>query len=382
MVETTHSLEAGWYDVITRDKTRVINIGGVRVGGGHPIVVQSMTNTDTRDIAATAAQINALHAAGCEIARVAVPNIESAEAIRGIKKQISIPLVADIHFDYNLALEAVKNGADKLRINPGNIGGESRVREVAEAAKANGLPIRVGVNGGSLEKEILQKYGGVTAEGLAESAMRNVAMLEKFSFRDIIVSVKASNVPLMLDAHKILAQQLEYPLHIGLTEAGTPLSGAIRSAAGLGAILALGIGDTLRVSLSGDPVAEIHAAQQILSAMGLRHFGVTVIACPTCARANIDVAGIAERIEAKIKKIEANPASRECVDSANMSSVPNPITVAVMGCAVNGPGEAREADIGVAGARGSAVLFIKGEVFRTIAEDEIEEAVLAELANV
>jgi (E)-4-hydroxy-3-methylbut-2-enyl-diphosphate synthase len=323
-----------------------------------------MTNTDTRDIAATAAQINALAEAGCEIVRVAVPDMEAAAAIKQIKKQISLPLVADIHFDHKLAIAAVQNGADKLRINPGNIGGEGRVREVAEAAKANGLPIRVGVNGGSLEKDILEKHGGVTAQGLAESALRNVAMLEKFAFDNIVVSVKSTNVPLMLDAHKILAQRLPYPIHIGLTEAGTPLTGAIRSAAGLGALLSLGIGDTLRVSLSGDPVAEIHAARQILSAMGLRQFGVTVIACPTCGRCNIDVASLATRLEIRLAKITT------------------PLTVAVMGCEVNGPGEAREADIGVAGGRGSALIFRKGEIIKKIPESEIEEAVMVEISNI
>ncbi|MCL2387250.1 MAG: flavodoxin-dependent (E)-4-hydroxy-3-methylbut-2-enyl-diphosphate synthase [Defluviitaleaceae bacterium] len=347
--------------MITRGETRVVHIGGVRVGGGHPIVIQSMTNTDTRDVAATVTQIRKLAEAGCEIVRVAVPDIEAAEAIRRIKAEIDIPLVADIHFDYRLALAAVENGADKLRINPGNIGGESRVREVAEAAKANGLPIRVGVNGGSLEKDILQKNNGVTASGLAESALRNVAMLERHGFENIVVSVKATNVPLMLDAHKILAERLPYPIHIGLTEAGTPVNGAIRSAAGLGAILSLGIGDTLRVSLSGDPVAEIFAAREILSAMGLRRFGVTVIACPTCGRTDIDVAGIATRLEIRL------------------ASITTPITVAVMGCAVNGPGEAREADIGVAGGRGSAVIFRKGEVIKHVPEDELEEAVFAEV---
>ncbi|MCL1884288.1 MAG: flavodoxin-dependent (E)-4-hydroxy-3-methylbut-2-enyl-diphosphate synthase [Defluviitaleaceae bacterium] len=346
--------------MFTRDKTRAVNIGGVRVGGGHPIVIQSMTNTDTRDVSATARQINELHAAGCEIARVAVPDIEAAEAIKKIKARIKIPLVADIHFDHRLALESIKSGADKLRINPGNIGGEDRVRQVAEAAKANNLPIRVGVNGGSLEKDILEKYKGVTAEGLAESALRNILMLEKCGFNDIVVSVKATNVQLMLDAHKILAQEISYPLHIGLTEAGTPLSGAIRSAAGLGALLNLGIGDTLRVSLSGDPLPEIHAAKEILSAMGLRKFGATVIACPTCGRVDIDVATLAARIEIRLSNID------------------KPITVAVMGCAVNGPGEAREADIGVAGGRGGAVIFKKGEIVRHVKENEIEDAVMHE----
>jgi len=349
--------------MITRDKTRVVHIGGVRVGGGNPIVVQSMTNTDTRDISATVAQINALQAAGCEIARVAVLDTEAAAAIKHIKKEISIPLVADIHFDYRLAVESVKNGADKLRINPGNIGGEGRVREVAEAAKAHGLPIRVGVNGGSLEKDILEKFKGVTAEGLAESALRNVAMLEKFAFDNIVVSVKASNVPLMLEAHKILARELPYPLHIGLTEAGTPYAGAIRSAVGLGAIMSLGLGDTIRVSLSGDPVEEIRAAREILSALGLRRFGVTVIACPTCGRTDIDVASLATRLEERLIHIK------------------KPLTLAVMGCAVNGPGEARDADIGVAGGRGGAVLFRKGEIIRRVGEDEIEEAVMCEVFN-
>lgn len=349
--------------MITRGETKVVHIGGVPVGGGHPIVIQSMTNTDTRDIPATVAQINALHAVGCEIVRVAVPDEEAAAAISRIKKEIKIPLVADIHFDYRLALAAIENGADKLRINPGNIGGESRVREVAQAAKANGLPIRVGVNGGSLEKDILARYKGVTAQGLAESALRNVSMLEKFGFDKIVVSIKATNIPLMIDAHKILAEKLPYPLHIGLTEAGTPVTGAIRSAAGLGALLSLGLGDTLRVSLSGDPMEEIRAAKVILSAMGLRQLGVTVIACPTCGRTDIDVAGLATRLEVRL------------------AGIIKPLTVAVMGCAVNGPGEAREADIGIVGARGSAVLFRKGEILRSVSEEELEDAVLKELTE-
>ena len=344
--------------MIMRTKTKVVHIGGVPVGGGHPIIVQSMTNTDTRDISATVRQIRELVEAGCEIVRVAVPDAEAAEAISKIKNEIPIPLVADIHFDYRLAIASIKNGADKLRINPGNIGAESRVRQVAEAAKAAGIPIRVGVNGGSLEKEILEKYGGITPEGLAESALANVSLLEKFGFFNIVVSVKASNVNLMLDAHKILAERLEYPLHIGLTEAGTPLAGAIRSAAGLGALLSLGLGDTMRVSLSGDPVSEIHAARHILSAMGLRHFGATVIACPTCGRTGIDVAGLAARLEARLAHIK------------------KPLTVAVMGCEVNGPGEAREADIGVAGGKSGGVLFKKGNIVQKIGANEIEEAII------
>ncbi|MCL2202739.1 MAG: flavodoxin-dependent (E)-4-hydroxy-3-methylbut-2-enyl-diphosphate synthase [Defluviitaleaceae bacterium] len=343
-----------------RALTRVVHIGGVPVGGGHPIVVQSMTNTDTRDIAATVAQIHALEEAGCEIVRVAVLDTEAAQAIGEIKKSIHIPLVADIHFDYRLALEAIKNGADKLRINPGNIGADSRVRQIALTAKAAGIPIRVGVNGGSLEKDLLAKYAGVTPQGLAESALRNVARLERHGFEHIVVSVKASNIPLMLEAHKILAPQLPYPLHIGLTEAGTIHKGAIRSAAGMGALLAMGIGDTLRISLSGDPVHEIAAAREILAAMGLRAFGPQVIACPTCGRTGIDVAEIAQRVEARVAHIK------------------KPLTIAVMGCEVNGPGEAREADIGIAGGRDKkGLLFKKGQVIQKLPESELEDALVA-----
>jgi len=323
-----------------------------------------MTNTDTRDIPATVAQIHALQNAGCEIVRVAVRDQEAADAIAEIKKQISLPLVADIHFDHRLAIASIKNGADKLRINPGNIGSESRVRMVAEAASANDLPIRVGVNGGSLEKEILSKYGGVTAEGLAESAATNVAMLEKFGFDNIVVSVKASNVPLLIESHKILSKHMPYPLHIGLTESGTPYNGAIRSAVGLGALLSYGLGDTIRVSLSGDPVPEIHAAREILAALGLRRFGVTVIACPSCGRTDIDVGELALRVENRLKHIN------------------KPITVAVMGCAVNGPGEARDADIGIAYGKGGGVLFRKGEVVRKVGVKEIEDVLVDEAEGI
>ena len=349
--------------MITRDKTRVVHIGGIPIGGGHPITIQSMTNTDTRDIAATVAQIHALEEAGCEIVRVAVRDFEAASAIKRIKNEISIPLVACIHFDYRLALESVANGADKIRINPGNIGDGMRLQRVAEAAKATEIPIRVGVNGGSLEKDIMAKYG-MTPEGLAESALRNVSMLEGYGFNNIVVSVKASSIPLMLDAHKILATRLPYPLHIGLTESGTPYKGAIRSAAGIGALLAMGIGDTLRVSLSGDPVDEIICAKEILAAMGIRRFGPTVIACPSCGRSDIDVPGLAAKIEEKLMIIE------------------KPITVAVMGCVVNGPGEAREADVGIAGGRGVGVLFRKGEILRKVAEDEIIDAVMKEVMDI
>ena len=347
--------------MITRGKTKVVHIGGIPIGGGNPIVVQSMTNTDTRDVKATIAQIHGLAEAGCEIVRVAVPDMEAAEAVGKIKKEISIPLVADIHFDYRLAIESVRQGADKLRINPGNIGSEGRIRAVADAAKTAEIPIRVGVNGGSLEKEILAKHGGVTAGGIAESALKNVGLFEKFGFTNIVVSIKMSNVNEMIEAHKILAKRVPYPIHVGLTHAGTPLNGAISSAAGLGALLSTGIGDTLRVSLAGDPLHEIHAAKLILSALGLRRFGVTVVACPTCGRTGIDVAALAQKLE------------------ISLSHMKTPITVAVMGCVVNGPGEAREADVGIAGGKGAGVLFKKGAVVRNVNENEMFEAVMREV---
>jgi len=347
--------------MITRDKTKVVNVGGLPIGGSHPIAIESMTNTDTKDVFATVAQINALQAAGCEIVRVAVPDKESAFAIGEIKKLISIPLIADIHFNYRLAILAAENGADKLRINPGNIGDEDRVRQVVEAAKAKKIPIRVGVNGGSLEKDILVKYGGITPTGLAESAITKVKLLERFDFYDIVVSAKASSAPLLIETNKIIARAISYPLHIGLTEAGTPYKGAIRSAVGAGVLLDYGIGNTIRVSLSGDPVQEIEACKEILSSLGLRRFGATVIACPTCARADIDIARLAQRIEKRTEHIK------------------KPITIAVMGCAVNGPGEAKDADIGIAGGKGAAILFKKGEMVRRVDESEIEEMLLQEI---
>jgi len=352
--------------MITRDKTKVVYVGGVPVGGGHPIVIESMTNTDTRNVAATVAQINALQAAGCEIVRVAVPDAEAAAAIGQIKSQISIPLIADIHFDYRMALLAVENGADKLRINPGNIGDESRVKQVVDAARAKGIPIRVGVNGGSLEKSILAKHGGVTPQGLAESALTHVALLEKFNFTDIVVSAKASSVPLLIEANKILTRELPYPLHIGLTEAGTPYKGAIRSAVGLGVLLNLGLGNTIRVSLCGNPVPEIAAAKEILAALGLRKFGIKVIACPTCGRAEVDIDGL------------ASLASRL---EDRFAHVTKPLKIAVMGCAVNGPGEARDADIGIACGKGAALLFKKGEIVRRIEESVLEEEVTKEIES-
>ena len=347
--------------MITREKTRVVHIGGVPVGGGSPIVIQSMTNTDTRDVTATVNQIRKLQDAGCEIIRVAVPDMEAADAIKKIKAQINIPLVADIHFDHRLALAAIKNGVDKIRINPGNIGSELKAREVAEAAKAAGIPIRIGVNGGSLEKDILAKYGGITAQGLIESATRHVSILEKYNFENIVLAIKASNVSLLLEAHKLLAKDFPYPLHVGLTEAGTAYNGAIRSAAGIGAILSMGLGDTIRVSLAGDPVKEIHAAKEILAAMGLRKFGPVVVACPTCGRTEIDMIPLAERIE---KRLE---------------SITKPITVAVMGCVVNGPGEARDADIGIASGKGEGLIFKKGEIVRKVKEKDLEDALFEEI---
>jgi len=348
----------------TREKTKIVNVGGVPIGGGHPIVIESMANTDTRNVTATVAQIKALQEAGCEIIRLAIPNEEAATAIKLIKKQISIPLIADIHFDYRMALLAVKNGADKLRINPGNIGDESRVRQVAEAAKEHKIPIRVGVNGGSLEKGILAKYGGITPEGLAESAITHVELLEKFDFENIVVSAKASNATLLIEANKILAQRLPYPIHIGLTESGTPYNGAIRSAVGLGVLLNTGIGNTIRVSLSGDPLPEIKAAKEILAALELRQFGIKVIACPTCGRTEVNI----EKLAKLSLKLEDK-----------LSHITKPLTIAVMGCAVNGPGEARDADIGIACGRGMAVLFKKGEIVRRLEESEMEEVLFKEI---
>lgn len=345
----------------TRDKTRPVRAGDVWIGGGHPVTIQSMTNTDTRNIPATREQIKRLTEAGCEIVRVAVPDAEAADALREIKKAMTVPLVADIHFDYRLALTAIAHGVDKLRINPGNIGDASKVRQVAEAAKAAGIPIRIGVNGGSLEKDILQRDGGVTAHGLAESALRHIGMLENCGFYDIVISVKASEVPLLIEAHRLLAEQIEYPLHVGVTEAGMPSKGAIRSAVGIGAVLGMGLGDTIRVSLTGDPVEEVRCAKEILQAMKLRRFGVTVVSCPTCGRTEIDLISLAQQIESYCEDIET------------------PLTVAVMGCVVNGPGEAREADVGIAGGRGVGILFRKGEIIKKLPESELAEALKNEI---
>lgn len=337
----------------SRKNTRPVQVGNIIIGANAPISIQSMTNTDTKDIAQTVAQIQKLTQAGCEIIRVAVPDMESAMALSEIKKQISIPLVADIHFDYRLALCAIENGVDKLRINPGNIGDISRVKEVVNAAKEKNIPIRIGVNGGSLEKELLNKHGGVTPEALVESAASHIAILEQQDFKDIVVSMKASNVPLCTEAYRLFSKRYDYPVHVGITEAGTLYSGTIKSAAGLGAILSRGIGDTIRVSLTSDPVEEIICAKQVLQSLGIRRFGVEVISCPTCGRTKVDLITLAEAVE----KMTAH--------------ITKPLTIAVMGCAVNGPGEAREADIGIAGGSGVGLIFKKGEIVKKVKEGEL-----------
>ena len=338
-----------------RHKTRTVRIGDVAIGGDNPIRIQSMCNTKTENVEATVAQIRALAAAGCEIIRVAVPNEEAASALKDIRRQIKLPLVADIHFDYRLALAAMENGADKIRINPGNIGEDWKLREVVNAAKERNIPIRVGVNSGSLEKEILKKYGGVTAEGIVESALEKVGRIEELDYENLVISIKSSDVLMCIRAHELLADKTDYPLHIGITEAGTLLRGTVKSAVGLGVILYEGIGDTIRVSLTGDPLEEIKAAREILKSLGLRKGGVEVVSCPTCGRTEIDLIGLANQVE---------------------------VRVAVMGCVVNGPGEAREADFGVAGGKGAGVLIRKGEVIRTMPESELLPALEAELQRV
>ena len=344
-----------------RRKTREINIGGVKIGGDNPIAIQSMCNTDTRDVKATVDQIKRLEKAGCEIIRVAVPDMEAAECIRDIKKSIDLPLVADIHFDYRLALRCMENGIDKIRINPGNIGSADRVKQVADMAKRNGIPIRIGVNSGSLEKNLVEKYGGVTPQGLVESALGHIKLLEENDFYDIAVSIKASNVPFSVEVYELLSDTVDYPLHVGITEAGTVWGGTVKSAVGIGAILSRGIGDTIRVSLTGDPVEEIYAAKEILKSLELRKFGVEFISCPTCGRTSIDLIKIANEVEERVRNIDKN------------------IKVAVMGCAVNGPGEAREADIGIAGGHGEGLIFKKGQILRKVPEDRLVEELLKEI---
>lgn len=346
-----------------RDNTRVVRIGDRKIGGGNPILIQSMTNTKTEDVEATVAQILALEKAGCEIIRCTVPTEEAAKALRKIKKQIHIPLVADIHFDYRMAIAAIENGADKIRINPGNIGSAEKVKAVVDAAREREIPIRVGVNSGSLEKPLLEKYGGVTAEGIVESALDKVRMIEELDYRNLVISIKSSDVLMCVRAHELLADRTDYPLHVGITEAGTVRSGNIKSAIGLGLILSKGIGDTIRVSLTGDPVEEIRSARLILRTLGLRKGGVEVVSCPTCGRTQIDLIGLASKVEALVE------------------DYPLDIKVAVMGCAVNGPGEAREADLGIAGGRGEGLLIKKGEIIRKVPEDQLLNALKYELDN-
>lgn len=348
-----------------RHKTRTVRIGDVAIGGDNPIRIQSMCNTKTDNVEATVAQIRALAAAGCEIIRVAVPNEAAALALKDIRRQIKLPLVADIHFDYRLALAAMENGADKIRINPGNIGEDWKLREVVNAAKERNIPIRVGVNSGSLEKEILKKYGGVTAEGIVESALEKVRRIEELDYENLVISIKSSDVLMCIKAHELLADKTDYPLHIGITEAGTLLRGTVKSAVGLGVILYEGIGDTIRVSLTGDPLEEIKAAREILKSLGLRKGGVEVVSCPTCGRTEIDLIGLANQVEGLVERYSD-------LD----------VRVAVMGCVVNGPGEAREADFGVAGGKGAGVLIRKGEVIRTMPESELLPALEAELQRV
>ncbi len=343
--------------------TRQVRIGDRTIGGGSPVLIQSMTNTRTEDVEATVAQIDALTEAGCEIVRCAVPGPEAAAAIKEIRKRIRIPLVADIHFDYRLALQAVANGADKVRINPGNIGSEDAVRAVAQAAAAAGIPIRIGVNSGSLEKRLLEKHGGVTAEALVESALEQAELLEKHAFSDIVISIKASDVPLCVQAYERIAALTDHPLHIGITEAGTVREGTIKSAVGLGILLHEGIGDTLRVSLTGDPVEEVRTAKSILRAAGLRRGGVEVVSCPTCGRTQIDLISLAEQVTRMVE------------------DMPLDIKVAVMGCAVNGPGEAREADIGIAGGKGEGLLIRRGEIVRKVPEDRLLDTLREELLH-
>ena len=348
----------------TRNETKIINIGGVQIGGGNPIAIQSMTNTKTHDVEATVNQILKLEEAGCELVRVAVPDEQAARAISDITKRIHIPLVADIHFDYRLALMAIENGVQKLRINPGNIGNSERVQKVVEKAKAYHIPIRIGVNSGSVEKVLLEQYGGVCAAAMVESAKKHIDLLEGMDFTDIVVSLKASTIPLAIEAYTLFAKKYAYPLHVGITEAGTLYRGTVKSSAGLGAILSRNIGDTIRVSLSDDPVQEIECARAVLQSLELRQFGVEIISCPTCGRTNVDLIGLAKQVEERTKHIT------------------KPLKIAVMGCAVNGPGEAKEADIGVAGGRGEGLIFKKGEIVRKVKENELLEVFMQELNQI
>ena len=360
---------AGMEDFMYRYNTKVVNIGGVKIGGGNPVAIQSMTNTKTSDINATIEQIYNLEKAGCDIIRCAVPDMEAAKALKEIKKAIHIPLVADIHFDYKLAIAAIENGADKIRINPGNIGDKDKVRAVASAAKERNIPIRVGVNSGSLEKEIIKEYGGVTADGLVKSALLQVKAVEDMGYDNLVISIKSSDVLMCIKAHEIIAKQTAYPLHVGITESGTMLSGNIKSAIGLGNILYQGIGDTIRVSLTEDPVQEVVSAKLILRTLGLRKGGVTVVSCPTCGRTQINLIKLANEVEQMVQNI----------------IIDKELKVAVMGCAVNGPGEAKEADLGIAGGKGEGLLIRKGEIIKKVPEDKLldvlKEEIFSELAK-
>ena len=344
-----------------RDETKVVQIGKRQIGGGNPILIQSMCNTKTEDVKATVEQILALEHAGCDIIRVAVPTMEAAAALTEIKRQIHIPLVADIHFDYRLAIAAIECGADKIRINPGNIGSRERIQAVVDKAKEYGVPIRVGVNSGSLEKPLVEKYGGVTAEGLVESALDKVALIEQMGYDNLVISIKSSDVMMCVKAHELIAKKTHYPLHVGITEAGTVIAGNIKSAVGLGLILSQGIGDTIRVSLTGSPLEEIKSAKLILKTLGLRRGGVEVVSCPTCGRTQIDLIGLANQVETLVQGYDLD------------------IKVAVMGCVVNGPGEAKEADLGVAGGIGEGLLIRKGEIVKKLPESELLPALKAEL---
>lgn len=346
-----------------RKMTKEVRIGDRVIGGGNPVLIQSMTNTKTEDVAATVAQIRKLTAAGCDIIRCAVPTMEAAQAIAEIKKQIEIPLVADIHFDYHLAIAAIEHGADKIRINPGNIGSIDRVKAVVDAAKEKNIPIRVGVNSGSLEKQLVEKYHGVTAEGIVESALDKVKLIEDMGYDNLVISIKSSDVLMCVKAHELIAERTTHPLHVGITEAGTIISGNIKSSIGLGLILSQGIGDTIRVSLTGDPLEEIKSAKLILKTLGLRKGGIEVVSCPTCGRTRIDLIHLANQVENMV------------------ADIPLDIKVAVMGCVVNGPGEAKEADIGIAGGIGEGLLIKHGEVYKKVPEDQLLEELRQELLN-
>lgn len=341
--------------------SKVVDVGGVKMGGDNPVRIQSMTNTKTEDVKATVAQILRLEEAGCELVRCTVPTMEAACALKEIKKQIHIPLIADIHFDYKLAIAAIENGADKIRINPGNIGSNEKVKAVVDAAKKANIPIRIGVNSGSLEKDKIEKYGGVTAEGITESALEKIKLIEDMGYDNLVVSIKSSDVLKSIKAHELIAKSTKHPIHVGITEAGTVWAGNIKSAIGIGIILHEGIGDTIRVSLTGDPVEEIYSAKLILKTLGLRKDGVTVVSCPTCGRTNVDLISLANKVEEMVKDID------------------KPIKVAVMGCVVNGPGEAREADLGIAGGIGEGLLFKKGEIIKKVPEEDLLKELKAEL---